>query len=575
MILKKFVTFLMAFGMLTACSPKHDANSIDLKDARALRPPTSAERTQDFDQFLNLLKTYYGPYQYKEKVLGLNIEELANSLKAESLKAKSDEEFAGYIMKMGAAMKDGHVQISLINSDSGISRFSIPILLTPIEGKAIVADISKEVASLTGLGAGDEVLEIDGAKPFDLLKTILKYQSFATDLSNQHLIFRSFYRPSYMTDLIPTSSIAVIKAIKADGSAVNTEVAWTVEPYSKTASNVINLPKGPLNMTVPMAADYNAVVPAHIRQMGQVNPIFLTAQTQSTFKFLPLTTSEEYRKKYELSETETPPIYASLYRSEGKNILLVRMASYYQQDFSPAVYMKAYQALLDQYQDIADVLVLDQTHNPGGSYCADFYNLFGQDNDVQSVQRLRADRKWVNDLLITWPAEMASDKSVNPAEILATQAYGRIVEKAYDKGEFLTAPMPLFSGSKYVVHKKFQWKKPMLVLIDSLAGSCGDMFPMLVKANPHEKIKLFGETTMGLGGNVEEVGTLSGSRIRISMTRGLFSAYKENGIYTDADYVENNGVSPDIPYAITLKDFRAGYVDYVKEFTTKALELAK
>ncbi|MBC7372171.1 MAG: hypothetical protein H7326_11430 [Bdellovibrionaceae bacterium] len=576
MNLKTFISLFVSSVLFVACSAKENAGSVELKNARGLRPPTADERAQDFDQFLNLLKTYYGPYLYKEKTFGFKIEELAQSLKAESMTAKTDEEFAGYIMKMGAAMRDGHVQISMINSNSGVSRFSIPILITPIEGKAIVADISKEIATLTGLAIGDEVLAIDGAAPFDILKTILHYSSWATDLSNQHLIFRAFYRPSYMTALIPTSSIAMIKAVKADGTAINAEVAWTVERFSKTANNVINVPKGPLNMTVPMASDYNSVVPSHIRQMGQVNPIFLTEQSQNTYKFLPLTTSEAFRKKYELGDKETPPIYASLYRSEGKNVLLVRMASYHQDDFKPAVYMKGYQALLDQYQDIADVLVLDQTHNPGGSYCSDFYNIFGQVNDVQAVEKVRADRKWVNDLMIVWPQEMLKDDpNSNPAEIAATQAYGRIVESAYDKGEFLSEPFPLFSGSKFVTLKKFQWKKPMLVLIDSLAGSCGDMFPMLVKANPRPTVKLFGESTMGLGGNVEDVGTLSGSRIQINMTRGMFSAYKPSGIYEDADFVENHGVTPDIPYSVTVKDFRAGYVDYVKEFTSQAIKLIK
>ena len=110
----------------------------------------------------------------------------------------------------------------------------------------------------------------------------------------------------------------------------------------------------------------------------------------------------------------------------------------------------------------------------------------------------------------------------------------------------------------------------MLVLIDELAGSCGDMFPMLVKAN--KRAKLFGQNTMGLGGNVEEVGQLNNSRITIAMTRGLFFPFRADAKYVPADLVENNGVAPDYEYAHTLKDFHGGYVDYVKAFSDKAIE---
>jgi C-terminal processing protease CtpA/Prc len=573
----KFVLSLLVSGLLaSACSNSQHTNTADLNPSNSLRPLTAEEQSNDFDQLLTLFKTYYGPYQYKEKLLGLNIEQLSKDLKVKAQTSKTDEEFAGYVMSMGAALKDGHVQIRIQNTASGISRFKIPMVLTPLEGKAIIGDISKELSESTTLKVGDEVVSIDNQSPFDLAKTSLKYRSAATDLSNLHAVMYALFRPSYMTELVPKSSVATIKAVKADGTTVSVEVPWETEKYNKDFDKVMNLTKGPLNLTVPFASDFNAVMPAHRMQMGQVNPIFITPQTQEAYQFLPLTTSEAFRKKYELAPNEKPPIYASMYRHAGKNILLVRIASYAQEDFSNAVYLKAYQALLDQYQAMADVLVLDQTHNPGGSYCADFYNIFAQANDVQSVERVRADRKWVNDFEIIWPQEMLKeDPKTNPVDLAQNVAFGRIVERDYDKGEFLSEPIPLFTNSKHAVLKKFQWKKPMLVLIDSLAGSCGDIFPMLVRANPRPTVKLFGETTMGLGGNVEEVGVLNNSRIPVYMTRGLFTAFKENGDYQPGDFVENNGVAPDYPYSHTIQDFRAGYVDYVKTFSTKAAELVK
>jgi C-terminal processing protease CtpA/Prc len=93
---------------------------------------------------------------------------------------------------------------------------------------------------------------------------------------------------------------------------------------------------------------------------------------------------------------------------------------------------------------------------------------------------------------------------------------------------------------------------------------------MLVQRNGIAKI--FGQTTMGLGGNVDERAiNLPFSQATVDITRGLYTTYRPDGHYQTSDLIENNGVVPDIPYSHTLSDFRAGYVDYVKAFSLAAL----
>ena len=223
-------------------------------------------------------------------------------------------------------------------------------------------------------------------------------------------------------------------------------------------------------------------------------------------------------------------------------------------------------ALLSEYEALADVMVLDQTHNPGGSYCADFYNLFSRDQDVQSAELLHADRKWINDLKVNYVLQ-------NPHppiwDALSLESWGLNVEHAYDAGQSLSAPVPLFTGSFFATKPAYRWSKPMLLLVDELAGSCGDMFPMIVKAN--KRAQIFGQRTMGLGGNVEEVGILNNSRLHVSLTRGMFYPYNPARGPIDSDFIENAGVTPDINYSHTVDDYRAGYVGYVKSFSDAAI----
>lgn len=109
------------------------------------------------------------------------------------------------------------------------------------------------------------------------------------------------------------------------------------------------------------------------------------------------------------------------------------------------------------------------------------------------------------------------------------------------------------------------------MLVDELAGSCGDILPALMKEN--KRATLFGERTLGLGGNVEGVATLPKSQIKVNLTRGLFFVYSPTGEYDMSKAIENNGVTPDIHYQHTVKDVRAGYVDYVRAFSKAAIEL--
>lgn len=571
MTMRLFATAILSLVFMASCQDKSTSQLFETENVSAIRPLNADEKAADFDQLLQLFKTYYAPYHYKESRYGISIESLAKDLKAQAMTAQTDEEFMGYVMQFGAAMHDGHVQFSVENSASNIRRYSIPITLDVIEGKAIIGAIDKQLSEYTGFAVGDEVISIDGISPIALGQIASKYKNWATEASNKHAIIYSFFRPSFMTDLIPKKSLALVKAIRKDGSSLNFDIPWTEDKYNAGIENTV---RSILDFSVPFAQDYNAVVNKEYNrnQMGQVEPFFLTPEAQAKYGFVKVFPSEASMKKFGLKGDEKPGIYGALYRYNGKTVLLMRSSTYSPSDYNGHVYLKTYMALLSEYENLADVLIVDQTHNPGGSFCATFYEIFAKNGDVQGVEKARADRKWINDLFINWPGSVGPNG--NPWDAKLSQAWGSLVEKAYDKGEFLSEPFPLFSsGSPYTVKMAYTWEKPMIVLIDELAGSCGDIFPMLVKAN--KRAVLFGQQTMGLGGNVEEVGRLNNSRISVRLTRGLFFPFRPDGSTTEADYIENNGVMPDVEYNHTVSDFRNGYVDYIKQFSEKALEQIK
>jgi C-terminal processing protease CtpA/Prc len=145
-----------------------------------------------------------------------------------------------------------------------------------------------------------------------------------------------------------------------------------------------------------------------------------------------------------------------------------------------------------------------------------------------------------------------------------------LVDAAYSANKSHSAPIPFFFESETIDPDPVHWTKPAIVLIDELSVSCADFVPAVLKANG--TMPVFGQRTMGGGGNVEGVATLTHTRARLNLSRGLATVFDPSGAYPEARFIEDNGVVPDVVFSHTLADFRGGYVAYVRAFNA---ELAK
>jgi hypothetical protein len=557
------------FTLMTVAGCSNSTSTSSLKptsNEAGLRSLKTQELADDFAQEVQLFKTYYGPYNYKQDRFSFSIDALATQLSAKIVAAKTEDEALGYFYQFGASLHDGHVQIRHTLSSSWVAKYSLPFGLTPVEGKALVAMVGKDLKD-TPIKVGDELVTLDGKTPDDYLASIVKYKSWATDLSNKHLIAYITSRPSYATELTPPSEIASVVLKHSTGETYNVQIPWLVVKYNPKEGDYYK------PGTEFLAADvdnFNDALSGSLYEMGASKPYFASDAVKAKYKWVEVYASDAARTDAGLGKDDKPPVYAALYHYQNKTVLLVRSATYAPADFSADVYLKYYKAVMKEYEPIADVLVIDQTHNPGGdgTFCSNLASmLLTPAGNNAPVQMCNADRKWINDIIDESTADTKGD---TPNASRLTIAMAHQIEKAYDAGQKLSEPLPIFTGSfKMTPYGSYTWSKPKLVLIDELAGSCGDVFPMILRDN--KATKFFGQTTMGLGGNVDQVGVLNNSRISIRLTRGLFETYKDSGKYDPADFIENNGVKPDYSYTHTVDDFRAGYINYVDQFSQKAV----
>jgi C-terminal processing protease CtpA/Prc len=153
---------------------------------------------------------------------------------------------------------------------------------------------------------------------------------------------------------------------------------------------------------------------------------------------------------------------------------------------------------------------------------------------------------------------------------LELEACARQLDALFSADETLSEPIPFPGLSSHPEPGRVRWTKPLLVLIDELSVSAGDLFPLLIKSNHLDT--LFGQGTSGAGGNVEVVTQLPHSAVQLALTRGSFTVVDPSAAHPDERFVEDNGVTPDLEYSHTVADFRAGYVGYVEGFSKAAVE---
>ncbi|RYZ98797.1 MAG: hypothetical protein EOP11_20215, partial [Proteobacteria bacterium] len=264
------------------------------------------------------------------------------------------------------------------------------------------------------------------------------------------------------------------------------------------------------------------------------------------------------------------PITAAIYQAAGKRIGVLRIHSY----MDDALFEALKRGLIEMEQE-TDVLVLDQTYNPGGSVTlvSKIVGLFADKSYRDMNYLIRPSLNWMESFRgLSDKADAVLAK--NGQDVVANVLKGRFaflegeMRSAIEQRRFYAAPVSLdLTGAGYGMiqpNATVRYTKPVLLLINELDFSGGDAFPALMKDNG--RVTLFGAQTNGAGGNVNEYGPLANSYFKFNLTESLM--VRPNG-----QFMENRGVVPDVAYAITEDDFNNGYRGYVQAFTKEALKL--
>jgi hypothetical protein len=267
-----------------------------------------------------------------------------------------------------------------------------------------------------------------------------------------------------------------------------------------------------------------------------------------------------------------------IYRNDaGKLIGYVRIPHYVENGDA----FREFKKVIARMQGATDGLVIDEINNPGGSV---FY--------VLALMSVLSDKpiKVPDHQMTLWPsmldellkqkvklAAVTNDEEARkaygsddidgyPVNYQLAQSYmefAREIETAWKNKVHLTAPMHLEGVDKVNPDPEVHYTKPIVVLVNELDFSGGDFFPAILQDN--KRVKIFGQRTSGAGGYVLSVEFPSALGLQKFSFTGSIARRINN------DPIENLGVTPDIPYALTERDLREGFVDY-KDAINKAIQ---
>jgi hypothetical protein len=232
------------------------------------------------------------------------------------------------------------------------------------------------------------------------------------------------------------------------------------------------------------------------------------------------------------------------------------------------------------FQGNTDVLVVDVMRNPGGSPCdtEDTIARLTPNNFQGTVAEYRVG--WSDVVAYDAAITQAAELGLDDATIAFFQLYRDAFKNAFLNNQGRSQPLPVCGSTTSRSPVARAYTKPVLVLVDDMTFSAGEVFAALVQDNHVGTI--FGYRTGGAGGVLFYGGApnLVGvySEGAATVTRGLTvrSQPVVTSDYPTTNYIENVGVRPDsgLDYMTADNLVNKGST-FVQAFTAAAVKLAK
>ncbi len=556
------------------------------------------QRDTDLVQLASMFAKQYAPYEWKRDVIGFDLYRLTPWLKR--VHQANDLDFQDALVEYVASLDDAHSGISFPSNFSASFGFTVDIY----DGKVLIDSVNRArlPAAQYPFDIGDELVALDGQPVQAVIASLRKYAVAANPRSTDRLAASLIgNRPqSFVPHAVDLGDVAVASVRLAATGAVNDyQIPWVKSgigvvsqgpvPSPRRGNGRIFLPPGQDSTVDAAVGGVDPLLP----RMGDVGLAGSTLPSYMDSMRPLLNVSIPKRPNAVLGFGARSPVFglpagftvrlgtqsshfffSGIYTSGGVRIGFIRIPS-----MAPP---NATLALQQLDQEIAffnantDVLVVDVMRNPGGS--VGVTEAFAQrlfPSAFRSVGfEIRATAIWVEAIVNAVESAQAAGA---PADVIRNlRAIMTEIIDAYNDNRGRTAPVSLTTGSLTLDPAPNAYANPLLLLVDEMTASGGDMFAAILQDN--HRGPLLGMRTMGAGGSVSQFHctTFTESTCTITaslMNRGVVISGTE---YPPSPYIENVGVRPDIVVDyMTRANLMSAGASFVQAFTEAAVKLTQ
>lgn len=521
-------------------------------------PPQATKEMmlEQLDTVKNIFEAKYAPHEWRQNTHGwdLSAELLAAKQKIIDQENPSTKDFQRILSGFLRSTKDHHVRVLFYGTESA----KLPFSICGVDGRYFITYIDQDLmpSDIYPIEVGDELLELDGREVYKIIKDLKRKQFLsdtATDTATaEHLLVS---REARHGEEVPHGP-AMITVQSRDTRRISVyQIFWDYFPeFVKGPRPVAALTDNDeglmANPWYGLDEPYQTVLRAEPREIG------------SKQSFLPPLGDIIW-------ESEDSPFQAYIaVDSTGHRIGFIRIPSYDADEEEAA----AFAEIIARFEKETDLLVIDQLNNSGGIDLYAYALLSMLTDRPLKTPRHRV--SLAQDNLLTAYSTLASLQVRNTEEVQNllgkticgypissqfiefTLAYQRFIVDQWGKGKLLTDPTYLRGVDRINPHPTARYRKPIVVLVNSLCFSAADLFPAILQDN-HRAI-LFGETTAGAGGGVRRV--QFPNRLGIKWISYTSTIAERSG----SRPIEGAGVAPDVLHVLTQRDLQYNYIDYMR-----------
>lgn len=534
----------------------------------------------DLDIIRNALDVDYAPKEWKKLFSGWDLDSEINNAKdkiqnSEQINIKN---FQRIIRDFFNTTKDYHVGVYFYSTEKA----SLPFRVKGAGGKYFITyvDKSRLNATVYPINVGDELVKFDGKPTEQVIREVMEAEMRCSNEATDRGIAEMFLtsRMGMQGHIVPKGPLMISICPKGSDKIATYQLIWKYTP-EKITNNMQGLHEDTSSEKPIWKNDF-----FQKKMLTPLHELISNMHSQGDRSKDLMGSRESYVPplgKIWWQTDRTSSFYAYLFETEDNRLIgYLRIPHYmgYENE------VKEMENIIEFFEQRSDALVIDQVNNPGGLlfYAYALASLLTDEPLYTPRHRMSITQADVAFAVEYIPIFEMINSDADAQELLGDTFFGLPVTHQmsqffldnlyfildqWNAGKTLTDPYFVFGIDKINPHPYTRYKKPILMLINSLDFSCGDFFPAILQDN--KRVTLLGTKTAGAGGFV--------TSIQFPNRYGIQSFSYTGSIAErlDSNPIENLGVTPDIIYEISQEDLKENYKGLVAQIQSALKNIMK